>query len=209
MPSPVVNLISNAYDAAIQGSVISPEALIDIDKFDPYIATIDRNSRNINYTLLKNVGVIGVVAEAGYLYNAVHTKVTYQNPRLHDQIEQIESAGLPYGLYATTKARSVKEAKEELKELSLIIQTYPPQLGMWLKLSMTSNKTINNSIVDTYYDRFIELGLKDQIGFYATRSQLNHITWAEYQSDWYLWLDDHVTSFVDLNQLLTPQFFDL
>ena len=209
MANVISDMIVTAYDAAIRGSIVSPEELIDIDSFDPYVATIDRNSRGINYTVLKNLGVIGVVAEAGYLYNTVHSKVTYQSPRLSDQIQDIKSAGLPYGLYAITKARSVKEAKEELKELSLVIQTYPPQLGMWLKLSLTSNRTINNSIVDTYYDRFIELGLKDQIGFYVTRSQLNQISWSNYQSDWYLWLDDHVMSFVDLNQLLTPEFFDL
>lgn len=209
MANVIADMIITAYDAAVRGSIVSPEELIDIDSFDPYVATIDRNTSFVNYNSLKNLGVIGVVAEAGYLYNAVHEKVRYQSPRLSAQIDAIEAANLPYGLYATAKARSVLEAKEELQELSLIIQTYPPQLGMWLKLSLTSNRTINDNIIDTYYNRFVELGLKDQVGFYANRTQLNQITWSEYQSDWYLWLDDHVTSFTDLNQLLTPEFFDL
>lgn len=211
MPSSglISNIITTAYDASVRGSVISPLDYINAAEFEPYIATIDRNTTSVNYTRLISMGVVGVVIEAGYLYNSMHEVQNYQSPRLSAQVEAVQEAGIPFGLYAWSKARSVMEAKAELEELSTIIRTYPPQIGVWLKLTLTNNRTVNNNIVDTYYNEFIELGLKDQIGFYVTEAELSQITWENYYDNWYLWINKHVTSTVDLNQLLTPQFFDV
>lgn len=203
------NHITNAYEAAKEGSSISPDAYFGLDSFTPYVITLDRNSPDVNFKALKSRGVIGVVLEAGYMYDIVHNTVTYQNPKLSKQYKAVKEAGLPVGLFALTRAKSSVEAQHELTELSLIVETYPPSIGMWLKLGLTPNTSVNNTILNTYQKKFVDLGLKDQIGLYVTHSQLSMITWSSFKNDWWLWIDSHTSSLVDIHQLLTPEFFDI
>ena len=78
---------------------------------------------------------------------------------------------------------------------------------MWLHLQFTKSVTVNNSIIDAYYTELVRLGLKNKIGFYVTSQELEKITWKNYCDDWLLWLNRHVSSVSDINQLLTPQLF--
>lgn len=202
------NLIEDsAYDFAVSGGRPVTDSIIDTDKINEFIVTIDRNVTNVNYKALKSIGVIGVILEAGYLYDSSHRKQIYRNPNLLTQVKSVESAGLYYGLYSDVKARSIDEAKEELYHLSLCLRKYPPLLGMWLRLKMNNSKSINNQIIDEYYKQLVKLGLKDKIGFYVNKSELSKIDWNKYKDDWYLWINDHVHSLSNLNELLTPQFF--
>ena len=198
---------TSAYDSATYGGVSVAPSMIDTTKIDEFLITIDRTVKNINYAALKSIGVMGVVVEGGYLYNSVHQIQPYRNPNLFEQISNIEANGLPYGLYFDIKSRSTEEANKELYYLSLCLRKYSPLLGVWLRLKMNNNKSTNHSIVDLYYKQLIKLGLNDKIGFYVTKSELNKIDWSKYKDSFYLWIDSHIDSVDNLDELLTPQFF--
>ena len=196
---------SNAANVAMSGEPVSVQ--IDYTKLSSYIVTVDRNTVNTNYNALKNIGMVGIMIEAGRLYSSSHTQLNYRNPKLDDQARAASKFNVPFALYSEVRAQSIDEAKKELYELSFCIKKYPPLLGVWLKLFLTKAKSINNSILDTYYNELVKLGLKDRIGLYVTESQLNQIDWTKYQNKWYLWLNRHVKSLDEINQLLTPEFF--
>lgn len=191
------------------GILLSGQSFIQTDNINPYVIIIDRNVPNVNYAVMRNNKVIGVIIEAGYLYSIAHTEQQYQSPRLRSQVLEAINENMPYGFYTTVRSRSVTEAKRELYELSLIIRTYRPILGVWLQIQFTQGINTNNSIMDEYYRQLVDMGLKDQIGVYATRSQLSKISWDNYCEDFFLILNDHVSTMSDIDQLLTPRFFDL
>lgn len=197
----------NAFTAATTGLI--DRSSINYNYLDPYIITINRNSPDINYSRMQDVGVVGVMIEAGYLYDAIHNEVSYNNPKLKSQVQACVDADIPFALYCDVKARSVAEAKRELYYLSFCIRLYPPALGVWLHLQLVKSVSINNSIIDTYYDELVRLGLKDRIGFYVTKSELDMIDWDKYKDTWYLWWNSHISNVSDINQLLVPQFFVL
>lgn len=203
-----VNSVLTSYIAAISGQygVVSFEG-VDYSKLTPYIATLTRYTSSVNMSRLKLMGVCGVLIEAGYLYDSAHNKVTFNSPKAAEQVKQCESADMPWGFYMTAKARSVDEASEEMYYFSFPIRKYPPVLGAWLELDLVKSETLNNMIVDRYYEELVRLGLKSKIGFYATDSQLSKITWTKYNDEWLLWLNRHVTSMADLKEQVTPAFF--
>lgn len=193
-----------AYEVAVRGKILPPQ-----EDFTPYAITLSRSSPTVNYTALRRIGVSIAVFEAGYLFDSIHIKQNrYRNPHLSKQIELAQENNIPFGLYAEVRARTISEAKQELKELALVVRRYSPQVGVWLKLFFNNSRTTNNQILNTYYTYLTEkLGLKDQLGLYVTRSQLSRITWDDYYEKFYLWLIDHVSSIDNLDELLTPQFF--
>ena len=89
----------------------------------------------------------------------------------------------------------------------MCLRKYFPLLGVWLRFKMNNNKSTNHAIVDLYYKQLIKLGLNDKIGFYVTKSELNKVDWSKYKDLFYLWIDSHVDSVDNLDELLTPQFF--
>lgn len=184
---------------------------LDRDKITPLIATIDRNSiTNINFEELKKNDVVGVMVEAGYLYNSNHAKQSrYRNPQIDDQIKSINRANLPYALYAITRAKTTAEAKEELVELSFVINKYPPLLGVWINIDLKSSIDINDRIINTYKDYLVKLGLKNKIGIYATKSQLNKISWTKHCKDWFLWWVSHTADMKVIDEIWSPEFFML
>lgn len=211
----ITNPLTGEVTAAgfgMSASIISVESLIDYSAFTPYVATIDRNVKSVDFEKLKEAGVSVVIIEAGRLYDESHKELSnYTNPLIDQQVVGAGQASIDYGLLADVRARSVEEANKELKELTLVIQKYTPPYGMWLHLNLSSaDKTTNNNIIDRYQFVLQALGLKDKIGFYATRKQLENIDWTEErQNIWYLWLNDHVEDEAHLSQLLSPEFFML
>lgn len=184
---------------------------IDYTKISPYILTLDRNSTTkLDYQNLKTSHrVIGVILEAGYLYTSSHKEVTFRNPLLYEQIPPIENAELPYGYYMIGRARTLSEVENELYWLSFIINKYPPKLGVWLKLDLDKKrKSHNNSIIATYEEGLIKLGLKGKIGLMLRREQLKLFSWSSYQDSWYLWLIEHIKDTKELDSLIDPKFFD-
>lgn len=174
-----------------------------------YIATIDRNSLAPNYSSLKKQGVVGVCIEAGYLYDSTHTKVRYANPKLSSQLSSARDHKMPVALFCTTRARSVIEAKEEIDELSYCVRTASPELGVWVKLKFSNSRSTNDAILDTYRDKLTRLGLKDRIGLYVTKAELDKITWTTKSNDWWLWIISHLSSVSSMNETVTPHTFAL
>ena len=187
------------------------QAMINTDLINQYMVTINRNSpTNINYNALKNLGVVGVMVEAGYLYDNANREVErYRNPNIDNQIRAINRAELPYALYADCRAKDTQQARKEMYQLSFVINKYPPALGVWILLNISSTVSINDKIMDVYYNYLYKLGLKDRVGIYATESQLNKITWSKHYDKWCLWLNKHVSNLSEIDTLLTPDFFDV
>ena len=198
---------NTAYASAESGMYTRKED-INWEYLNYYIITIGRNSPIPNYANLLKNKVSGVIIEAGYLFNSQHQKVYYRNPKLREQCTTASKANIPWGLYCDSKARSVTEAKEELYQLSFCIRKYPPVLGMWVHFSLVKSKSINDSIVTTYKNELIRLGLIQRIGIIATESELSTISWKEtHYKDWVLWLNRHISNFTEIQQLLSPEFF--
>lgn len=194
-----------SYNFAMTGS-LQP----DVSKINAYVVSVDRNTDSIDSNKLQSLKVIGVFAEAGYLYDVSHMMVpTYVNPKLNAQIEAAKSAEIPYGLVPIVRARNVQEATEELRWLRIYIQKYVPPLGVWLKLDLVGSVAMNDMIIEKYQDILWRSGLKGKIGFYVTRDQLSKVSWDKWQETFYLWLVDHISDMSEMQQLLTPEFFDL
>lgn len=195
---------SNSYDS--YSTVLSSIPGMEIV---PYMATLDRNTRDdINYDKLKSIGVVGVCIEAGYLYDMSHRQVdNYNSPKFRKQVDSATKAKMPFALYATTRAKSVDEAKLEAYYLSFCIRTAPPELGFWLKLKLSNSLVVNNSILNTYASELERMGLKDKIGLYVSKSELSQISWEQQSNKWWLWIDSHLPSVSAMGELLTPHTF--
>ena len=203
-----VNVITS-YDYSQLGNFQFPNELLDPENLTPYIATITKDTLLFNINKLKAANVVGIMVEAGCLFNAVHLQQTFKTATFDTQIKLIEEAKMPFALYGVMRARNVAEAQQEIYHFSFIIRQHPPALGVWLKLELPGALTMNNQIIETYYSALVRLGLNNRIGFYVTRQELKQITWDNFYQSWLLWLNDHVDTMDDLDQLLTPHFFIL
>lgn len=207
------NTVGNStttYNSYLNGMYITSAADVNWDYLDYYVATLDRYSPEVNYKLLKEHNLGGVIIEAGYLYNAAHVEQYYRNPKIHEQCMAASQADVPFGLYCDCKARSIEEAKKELYQLSFCIRKYPPVLGMWVHFQLVKSKSVNDSIVDYYKNYLILLGLKGMIGILATENELKTISYKDkHQKDWELWLNKHVNSVNQIETLLDPAFFSV
>ena len=200
--------IITAAEYATAGTTVSVEP--DYRDITSYMITLDRTSKKVDYKALKGIGVVGTLIEAGYMYDTSHMEVsTFVSPALEAQVSAAKKADMPYALFTYTRARNIKEANLELKWLRIYIQKYVPPLGVWLKLELANDKSMNDMIVDRYKTLLEASGLKGKIGFYVTREQLSKITWSKWQEDYLLWLVDYVDNVDEFEQLLDPTFFDL
>lgn len=181
---------------------------VSVDKINPYVACIEPNAVNINYSNLIKSKVVGVLFYCGGLYDSAGTRRnTYQSSTLLAQLKLLNSA-MPYGLYCDVRAKDQKQAKEECKQLYYVLAKYPPKLGIWLKLNLGSSKTTNDSILNTYYQYLTQWGLSSKCGIYCSRSQLSSISWTNnFSSKYSLLIVDHQKSLNDLESLITPEFF--
>lgn len=195
-----------AFGAAFGGAVN-----VDWTTFTPYIATIDRKSEDIDIDKLKEIKVVALMIEGGFLYDKSHMVVArYRNPKIDEQVKLAKDAEMPYALYFDIRARNVDEAKAELQELQFIIQKYTPPLGCWLTFAFKEeDKTMNDSIIKTYKERLTRLGLVGKMGFYVDRDQIATISWDEWKEDFYWWMVEHVEEISEVEQLLYPEFFML
>lgn len=184
---------------------------IDYTKLKAGLVTVDRHTSSFDCGAMKDNGVVGVIIEAGYLFQPNHRKViNYRNPKLYNQVEACMLSDMPFGYYTTVRANTEDEVKEEMYQFSFMIRKYPPALGAWLILDFPSgNKAKNDRFLDIYKTQLIRLGLKELIGVYVNQSQLNLINWSKHQKDWHLWIDQHVSDVSEINQLLDPTFFDM
>lgn len=193
---------------ATTGNYITMDT-INYREYNPYLVTLTRNS-NIKYDAFKGSGVIGAMVEAGYYFESNRRKAyKFDNQNLSAQIKNLDKVELPYGLFTYARARTSKEAKEEMYWFSFPVRRYTPTLGVWLQLELGKDKNSNKFVIERYRDDLWRLGFKGKIGLIATPYQLSLIDWDSYKDDFFLWSIDHISDLDDLNQLLDPSFFDM
>ena len=196
-------------------SYIRAEDIINTEVLTPFIITLDENSpKNIDWKVLKDQQVSGVMIEAGSYYNIIHQPqglIGYRNKHLRQQIIDSMKNGFPFGLIHPIKARKISECIGEMDALRQVVRLYAPQLGVWLRINFSGSLTQNDSILNTYYDFLTKnVGLKNNLGIVATRDQIDKISWEDKFSDKFLlWLDDKVDSLNNLSELMTPSFFNV
>ena len=200
----------SAYDRAQSGLTNDPTQLIKTDAITPYIATLGKSVSSVNFTRLKEEGVVGVMLYGGGLFDSIHLhKSKYVNPNLGKLVKECIKNEMPYGIYVDVASRTIDEAKAECADLFLLISKYIPLLGVWLNLQLVKSYVINDKILDTYKDKLTSWGLSGRFGIYATKDQLAKITWSKHQENYCLWLVNHIDRIDPLNSLLTPEFFKL
>lgn len=202
----ITSQIGTSGYASVVGNVT-----VDYTRIKPYLLTLDRNTANsFNYKLLKEYKVIGAIVEGLQYYNIYHNlEVASENPKLSAQIKALSDADLPYGLFMVGRARNSQEAANEMYRYSFPLRRYTVSLGAWIKLELTNPTRVNDLILERYKQDLIRLGFKHRMGIICTREQLRTISWDKYQNDFYLWLVDHVDNLDVLDELLTPEFFDV
>lgn len=209
MPAGGENGTPEGSSGTTSGSVSSIQ--VNYEDLNPYIVTLTRKTHIIKDTewdKLKNARVCGALIETGRLYDDSHRQVDFRNPRLKTHVESLQKAKLPWGLYIEMRAKNTAEADKEIEELQPCVRLYPPELGLWLQCTFTKSVSVNDKILQRYYDELERLGLKNKIGIICTKKDLDLISWEKKWSDYYcLWLVEHVKDTSELETLLTPTFF--
>lgn len=200
--------LMNAFDYAQSGTLVDIQP--NYKEIDCYLITLGRNSPNVDFNRLKDIGVVAVLIEEGSLYDVTHKENSvYVSPKLDTQVRQAIESKIPYGLFTDVKAQSIAEANRELSWLRIYTSKYVPPLGIWLNLHLTKSRLTNDSIIARYKEVLDAAGFHGKMGFYVTRQQLNQITWSKWKKDFLLLLIDHVNHISEIETLLTPEFFML
>lgn len=196
-------------DTILDFPIIDYELKVNRRALHPYIVTLSENTNSIDYSVLENIGVIGVMIYGGSLFDSNHNTRPYQSAKLRNQVEQANNANIPFGLYVKVRANTVEEARVELHNLFQVVSKFPPELGVWLQLEMNATTRVCDSILSCYYQAIDKWGLKSKCGLYVTRSQLNKITWSKFKQYFLLNLIDHVPNISKMNEVLTESFFNI
>ena len=206
----VGNIVSTAYDKNNKATTESktPEETVT----NKYMVTITHNTNvdDIIKLMNKNEDVIGVCVEAGQLFNSSHAKQqNVASTNFNDIMKKIVSNAIPFSFYFTTRARNINDIRDEIYALSFIVRKYPPQLGLWLSIFLTSSVATNDGLLDEYYKRLCTMGFKGQLGLYLTPAQLKTITWSKHSDEWWLWIINHYSKAAELSQDVKPELFNV
>lgn len=184
---------------------------LEVMNMKPFIATIPNGANpKLDYGALRDARVSGMMFFGGEYYDLIHIKKSsYANPYLTNQIQQCNSAGMPYAIYVNVRATTLIEADAECKTLYYLISRYSPQLGLWLSLELGSNVSVNDSIIEVYYKYIESWGISARCGFYVTEKQLSKITWGKFQDRFYLWLIKSMEVGKIDDELLDPEIFEV
>lgn len=193
---------------------------IDEANVAPYIVTVDPSvdpeKDEIDYGMLKSFKVSGLLLFAGQRYrDGTHIKTNvFRATNLRKQVESCQDAEMPFALYTKVLSRNLDEAKEELQQLYFTVSRYPPGLGLWLQLKFPNSQTVtkNDEIIEYYYDQTSKWGLFNGIGFYLTESELEQITWEDFQDRFQLWLRKPASSVSEAQSIgivIEPNLFKL
>ena len=186
MPAGGENGTPEGSSGTTSGSVSSIQ--VNYEDLNPYIVTLTRKTHIIKDTewdKLKDARVCGALIETGRLYDDAHRQVDFRNPRLKTHVESLQKAKLPWGLYIEMRAKNTAEADKEIEELQPCVRLYPPELGLWLQCTFTKSVSVNDKILQRYYDELERLGLKNKIGIICTKKDLDLISWEKKWSDYY------------------------
>lgn len=177
----------------------------------PFVATIPQGSNpKLEYGKIKDARISAMMFFGGELYDDIHIeKRSYVNPYLENQVHHCDNAGLPYALYVNVRAKTDIEADLECRTLYYIVSRYSPKLGLWLSLKFNNSKAQNDKIIEIYYKYFEQWGLSARCGLYVTPSQLDKISWDNFQDRFYLWMIQPMKVDTIDDELLQPEMFEV
>ena len=117
---------------------------------------------------------------------------------------------MPWALYADVRSKTSDEARKECRELYYVISKHSPKLGIWLHLDFTGiSKLSAKEIINIYYDKIVEWGLKGRCGFYATKDQATLIDWPQWTDKFAFWWISMLDDVEALDSILTPSLFQI
>lgn len=177
----------------------------------PFMVCPDPGVTGIDYTALREIGVIGTLIWGGGLFDSKRDRrKSYANPSINLQVEEAKKHNMPWAFYADVRSRTDAEARLECRELYYVISKYSPKLGLWLHLDFTGVSAFSaKQIIAIYYDKIVEWGLKGRCGFYTTKSQADLIDWPYWTDKFALWWIAPLGSVESLDSILTPSLFQL
>lgn len=198
-------------NSSILSNVAPEDILCPGDFASPYLITLDRKSKLPDWKPLHEMGVAGAIVEGGYLFDITHTKQTkFRSPKFNEQIKWCKENEVNVGLLWTARARNRQEAEEEADRLYFLTLDSAITVGLWLKLELTSNKVINDGILETYYSKLSTFGFSRKLGIKTTDAMLKLISWEDkWHTKFALWIDDPFENIEDLDDLMRPSHFDI
>ena len=205
-----INQRLTAARISSETEALKAQSSIAVGAIKPYMAIIDPSAspEDFNCEALKNMGVIGLLMYAGCLYDNNHNEVKpYKNKFLRAQMDKVIANGSLWGLLATSRARSLQEAKKEIYWLYFVIAKFPPKLGIWLEPDLSVDSNTARDIVELYYAYFVRWGLIDKCGLYCTSDQARRVDWENFADRMSLWLNEPLSDLSCLEELLTPSLF--
>ena len=205
-----INRRLTAARMSSETEALKAQSSIALGAIKPYMAIINPSAspKDFDCEGLKNMGVIGLLMYAGHLYDEAHNVVKpYKNTYLKAQMEKVIANRSLWGLLATTRARSLQEAKQEIYWLYFVIAKYPPKLGIWLEPDLKVNSDTAREIIELYYKYFVRWGLIDKCGLYCTTEQASLIDWENFADRMSLWLNEPLDDLSFLDEILTPSLF--
>ena len=210
--------IANSVNAKLKTARLATESeslrarsTIAIGATKPLIVTPDSSVSSINYDQLRELGVIGTMLWAGGLFDANRKlRKSYANPNINVQVENAKKYNMPWALYADVRSKTSDEARKECRELYYVISKHSPKLGIWLHLDFTGiSKLSAKEIINIYYDKIVEWGLKGRCGFYATKDQATLIDWPQWTDKFAFWWISMLDDVEALDSILTPSLFQI
>lgn len=210
--------IANSVNSKLKTARIATEAeslkarsTLAVGATKPFIVTPDYTATDIDYDELKEIGVIGTMLWAGAIFNSNRDKrSSYANPNINTQVENAKEYNMPWALYADVRSRTSDEARLECRELYYVISKHSPKLGIWLHLDFSKVSALSaKEIINIYYDKILEWGLKGRCGIYATKSQADLINWPQWADKFSFWWIAMLNNMDDVDSILTPALFQL
>lgn len=181
---------------------------VSVQNTHPYVVKITNGALHVDYEMLKGIGVIGVMIDAGQRYDEMHNEVHYRNEEVYEQADEAIEANLPYGFFYTTHARTELEVKEEAWWFYYVVSKYPPKLGAWIHCQFDTDEEVAAELVDKWYEYLVKWGLKAKCGLYCTHEQAELIGWPRQSTYMNLWLEQDATeSAAPDEEMLVPSFY--
>ena len=196
---------------ATESESLKARSTLAVGATKPFVVTPEYTATNIKYDELKELGVIGTMLWAGAIFNSNRTKrKSYANPNINLQVDNAKKYDMPWALYADVRARTSDEARLECRELYYVVSKHSPKLGIWLHLDFTQVSALSaKEIINIYYDKILEWGLKGRCGIYATKGQADLINWPQWTDKFAFWWIAMLDNLDDIDSILTPSLFQL
>lgn len=172
----------------------------------PYVVSISRLDNVPTADKLKELKVSAVIVEVSDYYDSItHQKSKYPiNTKLDKQIKYLTTNKIPYGVYLKLRSRTAKEVEAEIQYFVEAVKSYQIEVGVWVQLHLYNKNTIqvNDAIINKCRDMLFQAKYQSQIGLYCDKDQMKLFDWTQHSADWLLWIQNQLTTDVELNSLL-------